>query len=129
MSTDIKRISVEEGAALFERAMMSPKPGEYFDGARCGCLIGALVVAADGFDDVIRRWSDDDDLISYDPSNRAVELGYDESYVGGLMTGFDSPGKAARILATNEEGRQNFRLGLIDGAAIRQRVLPVATEG
>lgn len=126
--SEIKRISVEEGVALFERAGMAPKTGEYFDNDRCGCVVGALVVAADGFEETIRLWNDD--VLDYNPADRAKQLGYEGEYIGGLMTGFDTPGLASKVLAKNDERFSHAnRLGMADGIAIRQRVLPIAEGG
>lgn len=126
MSETIRRISVEEGVALFERTGLKPMPGAYYqivDGQSCSCLVGALVIDTDGREAAEtalrerRLWC---------ASGRALSLGLDGAYLRGLINGFD-----AGPQAEPEEifsGISAYVLGFKDGVAVRSHISPT-TEG
>lgn len=122
MSTDIKRISVDEGAALWAKNGLTPKSGRYYSeemGQTCACLVGAFVINARGIEPAETAYRSHQFWAAGDA---AASLGLHPRYVKGLIMGFDGE-------EMSEDRDDLYDMGYADAAAIRQRVLPVDREG
>lgn len=106
----MRRITVDEVKAAYEKTGLHPKQGEFREYETCdkvcgGCAITALL-AADGID------------IVEEPNLRAIaESRYGGHYIGGFVCGFDGK-PAAWFRDTNERERQGYADGTAAALAI-----------
>lgn len=131
----MNRINPHDVPAMFERLGLSPVNGDWVSGDNCACLLVALLADTVGKEAAMcrgTRWSDPEKFVRIGSvaSFVARETTYTQSYLLGLVWGFDDPPDALSEHISPHSSAEYvamFSAGWQDGQAARVLLgLPVS---